>query len=73
MGMDVKPQNDSHTSSLEDDEEFEEDDEKEQSGALRAGSLPPVGFLKNRTLNYSSFSEEELDEGGAQTRTGVLA
>ena len=78
MSMDVhgmKPQNDSHSSSLEDEEEFEREgkDEKNEMGALRAGSLAPVGFLRNGTLNYDSYSEDELEEGGAQARTGVLA
>lgn len=78
MSMDLhgmKPQNDSHSSSLEDEEEFEgeENDEKDETRAFRAGSLPPVGFLRNGTLNYGSYSEEELEEGGAQARSGVLA
>lgn len=76
MNMDgMKPQNDSHSSSVEEEEEFEgeENDGKDVRRALRAGSLPPVGFLRNGTLNYSSYSEEELEEGGAQERSGVLA
>lgn len=76
MSMDVhgmKPQNDSHSSSLEDEEEFErEESDKKETRALRGGSLPPVGFLRNGTLNYSSYSEE-LEEGRAQARTVVLA
>lgn len=78
-GMDIhsaKPQSDSHSSSLEDEEELEgeddDDDEKEEIGVLRAGSLAPVGFVRNETGNYSSYSEEELEEGGSRTRSGVF-
>lgn len=75
MSMDrhgMKPQNDSHSSSLEDEEEFEgeENDEKDERRALRAGSSPPVGFLRNGTLNYGSYSEEELEEGGRKQEVG---
>lgn len=78
-GIDVhgaKPQNDSHSSSLEDDEEIEgeEEDEKEIE-VLRAGSLGSVGFMRHvggGTGNYSSYSEEELEEGGPRTRSGVF-
>lgn len=73
MKMDgMKPQNDSHSSSVEEEEEFEgeENDGKDARRALRAGSLPPVGFLRNGTLNYSSYSEEELEEGGHKKEVG---
>lgn len=76
-GMDVngaKPQSDSHSSSLEDEEEIEGDDEddKEEIELLRVGSLGPVGFVRHAgggTGNYSSYSEEE---GGPRTRSGVF-
>nr|XP_040058469.1 motor neuron and pancreas homeobox protein 1-like [Gasterosteus aculeatus aculeatus] len=73
-----KPHSDSHSSSLEDEEEIEgdEEDEKEEIEVLRAGSLGPVGFMGHAgggTGNYSSYSAEELAEGGSQTRSGVFA
>lgn len=78
-GIDIhsaKPQSDSHSSSLEDEEELEgeeeEDNEKEEIETLRAGSLAPVGFMRNGTGNYSSYSDEELDEGGPRTRSGIF-
>lgn len=78
-GMNIhsaKPQCDSHSSSLEDEEELGEDeDEKEETEVLRAGSLGPVGFMRRvvgGTGNYSSYSEEELEEGGSRTRRGVF-
>ncbi|TMS06489.1 Cilia- and flagella-associated protein 65 [Larimichthys crocea] len=76
-GMDIhstKPQSDSHSSSLEDEEELEgeveDEDEKEEIEVLRAGSLGSVGFMRHAgegTGNYSSYSEEELEEGGPRT------
>lgn len=73
--LSAKHQRDSHSSSPEDDEELEleeDDDEKEEMGALRAGSLNPVGFMRNGMGNYSSSSEGELEEGGPRTRSGVF-
>ncbi|KAM3608394.1 uncharacterized protein V6R79_024424 [Siganus canaliculatus] len=50
------PQNDAHNSSLEDDEELEgEDDDDRHTG---------------RNGNYSSYSEEEVEEGVPRTRNG---
>ncbi|XP_051260180.1 motor neuron and pancreas homeobox protein 1-like [Dicentrarchus labrax] len=79
-GMDIhnaKPQSDSHCSSLEDEEEVEgeDEDEKEEIEVLRAGSLGSAGFMRHAgggTGNYSSYSEEELEEGGPRTRCGVF-
>ncbi|XP_059199327.1 motor neuron and pancreas homeobox protein 1-like [Centropristis striata] len=79
-GMDIhstQPQSDSHSSSLEDEEEIEGDDEdeKEEIEVLRAGSLGAVGFMRHaggETGNYSSYSEEELEEGGSRTRSGAF-
>ncbi|KAE8299503.1 Motor neuron and pancreas homeobox protein 1 Homeobox protein HB9 [Larimichthys crocea] len=81
-GMDIhstKPQSDSHSSSLEDEEELEgeveDEDEKEEIEVLRAGSLGSVGFMRHAgegTGNYSSYSEEELEEGGPRTGSGVF-
>ncbi|XP_054471947.1 motor neuron and pancreas homeobox 1-like [Anoplopoma fimbria] len=73
----TKPQSDSHSSSLEDEEEIEgdEEDDKEEIEVLRAGSLGSVGFMRcpgGGTANYSSYSEEELEEGGSRTRSGVF-
>ncbi|XP_068429047.1 motor neuron and pancreas homeobox protein 1-like [Clinocottus analis] len=73
----TKPRSDSHSSSLEDEEEIEGDEEdgKEEIEVLRAGSLGSVGFTRHaggETGNYSSFSEEELEEG-TRTRSGVFA
>ncbi|XP_034417764.1 motor neuron and pancreas homeobox protein 1-like [Cyclopterus lumpus] len=74
----TKPQSDSHSSSLEDEEEIEgdEEDEKEEIEVRTAGSLGSGGFMRNaggETGNYSSYSEEELEEGGSRTRSGVFA
>ncbi|KAI3356474.1 hypothetical protein L3Q82_017688, partial [Scortum barcoo] len=71
-----KPQTDSHSSGLEDEEEMEREEEEEEEDekeieVLRAGSLGPVGFMRRvggGTGNYSSYSEEELEEGGPRTR-----
>ncbi|XP_078118902.1 motor neuron and pancreas homeobox 2a [Sander vitreus] len=80
-GMDLdtaKPQSDSNSSSLEDEEEIERDDEdeKEEREVLRAGSLGSVGFMSHAgegTGNYSSYlEEEEQEEGGPRTRSGVF-
>ncbi|GLD59092.1 motor neuron and pancreas homeobox protein 1-like protein [Lates japonicus] len=79
-GMDLhsaKPQGDSHSSSLEDEEELEGEDEneKEEIEVLRAGSLGSLGFMRHTvggTGNYSSYSDDELEEGGPRTRSGVL-
>lgn len=72
----AKPQSDSHSSSLEDEEELEgeeeDDNEKEEIETLRAGSLAPVGFMRNGTGSYSSYSDKELDEEGPRTRSGVF-
>ncbi|KAM8856289.1 uncharacterized protein AB9W97_020711 [Spinachia spinachia] len=73
-----KPHSDSHSSSPEDEEEIEgdEEDEKEQIEVLRPGSLGCVSFMGHAgggTGNYSSYSEEELEEGGSRTRSGVFA
>lgn len=70
-GMDIhtaRPQGDSHSSSLEDEEELEgvDEDEKEEADVLRAGSLGPVGFMRHAmggTRNYNSYLDEELGEG----------
>lgn len=73
--LSAKHERDSHSSSPEDDEELEleeDDDEKEEMGVLRAGSLNPVGFMRNGTGNYSSSSDGELEEGGPRTRSGVF-
>ncbi len=72
-----KPQTDSHSSSLEDDDEIEgeDEDEKEEIEVLRTGPLGSVGFMRNGgggTGNYSSYSEEELEEGGPRTRSGFF-
>lgn len=79
-GMDMhsaKPQSDSHCSSLEDEEEIEgeDEDEKEETEVLRAGSFGSVGFTRRAgggTGNYGSYSDEELEEGGPRTRSGVF-
>lgn len=79
-GMDIhsaKPQGDSHSSSLEDEEELEGEDEneKEEIEVLRAGSLGSLGFMRHAvggTGNYSSYSDDELEEGGPRMRSGVL-
>ncbi|KAM9347166.1 motor neuron and pancreas homeobox protein 1-like [Symphorus nematophorus] len=73
----AKPQSDSHSSSLEDEEEIEgeDEDEKEEMEVLRAGSLGSVDFMKRAgggTGNYSFYSDEELEEGGPRTRSGVF-
>lgn len=68
--MDVhKPQSDSHSSSLEDEEEIDEEDEDEKS------SVGPVVFMRHTgggPMNYSSYSEEELEEGGRGTKSDVF-
>lgn len=75
-GMDiVRPQGDSHSSSLEDEEELEgvDEDEKEETDVLRAGSLGSVGFMRNamgETRNYKSYLDEELGEA---TRSRVFS
>uniref|UniRef100_UPI0037E812E0 motor neuron and pancreas homeobox protein 1-like n=1 Tax=Semicossyphus pulcher TaxID=241346 RepID=UPI0037E812E0 len=77
-GNDVhKPQNDSHSSSLEDEEDIDgqDEDEKEEIDVLRGGSLGPVVFMRHAgggAVNYSSYSEEEQEEGGPGTRSGVF-
>ncbi|XP_042282597.1 motor neuron and pancreas homeobox protein 1-like [Thunnus albacares] len=71
----AKPQGDSHSSSLEDEEEGEDEDEKEEIEDLRAGSSGCLGVMRHAgggTGNYSSYLEEELEEGGPRTRTGVF-
>ncbi|XP_019945409.1 motor neuron and pancreas homeobox protein 1-like [Paralichthys olivaceus] len=76
-GMDMhsaKPQGDSHSSSLEDEEELEgeDEDEKEEMEVLRAGS---AGFMRQAiggTGKYSTYSQEELEEGGPRSRSGVF-
>ncbi|XP_038577258.1 motor neuron and pancreas homeobox protein 1-like [Micropterus salmoides] len=72
----AKPQTDSHSSSLEEEEEIEgeDEDEKEEIEVLRASSFGP-GFMRHaggETGNYGSYSEEELEEGGPITRSGVF-
>ncbi|XP_022597034.1 motor neuron and pancreas homeobox protein 1-like [Seriola dumerili] len=79
-GMDIhsaKPQGDSHSSSLEDEEELdgEDEEEKEEAEVLRAGSLGPVGFMRHAVGgagNYSSYVEEELEEGGPRIKSRVF-
>lgn len=79
-GMDIhgtKPQGDSQSSSFEDEEELEgvDEDEKEETEDLREGSLGSVGFIRHAiggTGNYSSYSENELEEGGPRPRSGVF-
>lgn len=70
----AKPQCDSHSSGLEDEEELEGEDDvdKEETEVLRAGSLGPVGFMRRESGHYSSYTEEELEEGGPRTRSGVF-
>ncbi|XP_042349944.1 motor neuron and pancreas homeobox protein 1-like [Plectropomus leopardus] len=77
-GVDInsaKPQSDSHSSSLEDEEEIEGDDEdeKEELEMLRVGSLGSVGFVRHaggETGNYNSYSEQK--EESLRTRSGVF-
>lgn len=74
---DAKPEGDSQSSSLEDEEELEEDDEdKKEEIMLRGCSLGSVGFVRQAVGGemgkYSSYSEEELEEGGPRTRRGVF-
>ncbi|KAG7241731.1 hypothetical protein INR49_025196 [Caranx melampygus] len=68
-------QGDSHSSSLEDEEELEgvDEDEKEEKDVLRAGSLGPVGFMRHAmggSRNYNSYLDEKLGEG---TRSRVFS
>ncbi|KAK2839572.1 hypothetical protein Q5P01_013312 [Channa striata] len=72
-----QPQGDSQSSSFEDEEELEEvdNDGKEEAEDLKTGSLGSVGFIRHTvrgTGNYSSYSEEELEEGGPRMRSGVF-
>ncbi|XP_026232675.1 motor neuron and pancreas homeobox protein 1-like [Anabas testudineus] len=79
-GLDIhgaKTQGDSQSSSFEDEEELDgvDEDEKKETEVLRKCSLGTVGFVRHaigETENYSSYSEEELDEGGPRTRSGVF-
>ncbi|XP_067371194.1 motor neuron and pancreas homeobox protein 1-like [Channa argus] len=71
------PQGDSQSSSFEDEEELEEVDNvgKKEAEVLKKGALGSVGFIRHtvgRTGNYSSYSEEELEEGGPRMRSGVF-
>lgn len=70
-GMDlqgIKALGGSHSPSLEDEDEIEgeDEDEKEEIEVLRGGSLGSVNF----TGNYSSYSEEEVEEGAPGIRSG---
>lgn len=79
-GLDIhgaKPQGDSQSSSFEDEEELEgvDEDEKEETEVLSESSLGSVGFIRHAigsTENYSSYSEEELDDGEPRTRSAVF-
>lgn len=76
-GMDIhsaKPRGDSHSSSLEDEEELEgeDEDEKEEIEELRAGSVGFVRHAAGGTGNYSTYSEEELEEGDPRMRSKVF-
>lgn len=70
-----KPQSDSQSSDLEDEEEIdgEDVDEKEEIEVMGGDSLSPVVFMRHAgrrgAANYSSYSEEELEEGGLGTRS----
>uniref|UniRef100_A0A3Q1BY57 Homeobox domain-containing protein n=1 Tax=Amphiprion ocellaris TaxID=80972 RepID=A0A3Q1BY57_AMPOC len=76
-GMDIqsmKPHGGSHRSSMEDDDEIEgeDEDEKEEIEVLREGSISFTRHAGRGTGNYSSYSEEELEEGDRGTRSGVF-
>ncbi|XP_028249939.1 motor neuron and pancreas homeobox protein 1-like [Parambassis ranga] len=76
-GMDMQTHSGSHGSSLEDEDEIEgeDEDEKEEVEVLGEGCLGSVGFTRHTgegTGNYSSYSEEEMEEGGRETRSGVF-
>uniref|UniRef100_A0A3Q0S3U3 Homeobox domain-containing protein n=1 Tax=Amphilophus citrinellus TaxID=61819 RepID=A0A3Q0S3U3_AMPCI len=67
----------SHTLSPEDEEEIaeEHEDEKEEIEDLSEGSFSSVGFARNsggEMGNYNSYSEEETEQGGPRTKTGVF-
>lgn len=72
----AKSQGDSHSSSLEDEEELEgedEDEKEERAGSSgSSGSLGVMMHAGGETGNYSSFLDEELEEEGVRTRTGVF-
>uniref|UniRef100_A0A3B5AKZ6 Homeobox domain-containing protein n=1 Tax=Stegastes partitus TaxID=144197 RepID=A0A3B5AKZ6_9TELE len=73
----IKPHGDSHRSSLEDDEEVEgeDEDESEEIEVLREGSFGGVSFSRRAgrgTGNYSSYSEEEIEEADRGARSGVF-
>ncbi|XP_074551605.1 homeobox protein Hox-A1-like [Halichoeres trimaculatus] len=67
-----KPQSDSQSSDLEDEEAIDGDDvdEKEEIEVMGGDSLSPAVFRRHAgrgAVNYSSYSEEELEEGGSGT------
>ncbi|XP_029315348.1 motor neuron and pancreas homeobox protein 1-like [Cottoperca gobio] len=71
----AKPQSDSHSSSLDDEEEIEGDDEdeKEEIEVLREGSLDSVGFVRHAGGGKGNYySEEELEVEGPRTIRGVF-
>ncbi|XP_034550064.1 motor neuron and pancreas homeobox protein 1-like [Notolabrus celidotus] len=73
-----KPQSDSQSSGLEDEEEIdgEDVDEREEIEVLGEGSLSPIVFMRHAGggggASYSSYSEEELEEGGPGTRSAAF-
>lgn len=75
----AKSQRDAHNSSLEDGEDLdgEDEEENEEADVSRAGLLGSAGLLRHagaESGNYSSYSEEELEEEGVPgTRRGVLS
>nr|XP_020494105.1 motor neuron and pancreas homeobox protein 1-like [Labrus bergylta] len=77
-GMDLqKPQSDSHSSSLEDEEEIDEEEEgeKDEIEVLGGGSMGPEAFVRHSgggPVNYRSYSEGELEERGLGTRSSVF-
>uniref|UniRef100_A0A672IGW4 Motor neuron and pancreas homeobox protein 1-like n=1 Tax=Salarias fasciatus TaxID=181472 RepID=A0A672IGW4_SALFA len=71
----IKSRGGSH--SLDDEEEIEDEDEedKEEIQVLSSGSLSSAAFTRHMggvTGNYSSYSEEEMEEGGLGTRRGAF-
>lgn len=66
--MSVKHPRDFHSSSLEDEDdiEVEDEDDKEELDVLR------LSRHAGGTANYSSYSDEELEDGDTRTRSGVF-
>ncbi|XP_029981319.1 motor neuron and pancreas homeobox protein 1-like [Sphaeramia orbicularis] len=73
--LSVQHQGDFHGSSPEDEDDIEAEDEedKEELDVLRPS---PVGFTRHAGVaaaaNYSSYSDEELEEEDPRTRSGVF-